>query len=283
MSNKLPFPFRLAGWMAKVLPDSMRLGIYRLPFVSQVIRSTLTNVAPDEAQEVNIAGGLLKGYWLLVRLQSEKPLWLGTHEPGLMDILVEHVRPGMVAYDIGGHAGYFAFAFAHLVGPSGLVYTFEPFPPNAHRIRTAIALNHTSAQVELVEAAVSDKTGTASFSFAPNQWAKGGLIERKGLVDKSIQVRTVSIDDFVYHDKHDEPDIVKMDVEGAEGLALKGMHDLLTHKRPTLIIEIHGQVAGFAVFDILADHHYLLRDVEHHTPIETGQGLVEGHILATPE
>ena len=89
--------------------------------------------------------------------------WLGTYESHFARLTAKLVRPGMLAFDVGAHSGYFTLILSRLVGETGKVISFEPQPRPSNDLRRHIELNNLS-NVEVVEAAVSDRSGTAFFN-----------------------------------------------------------------------------------------------------------------------
>jgi hypothetical protein len=67
----------MAASLYHLLPEPMRLSVYRFSVLSNVVRSLLNVVAPDGLTEVVIASGPLQGSRLLLNLWSEKYYWLG--------------------------------------------------------------------------------------------------------------------------------------------------------------------------------------------------------------
>ena len=79
--------FRLASWVARNLPLSIKQALYRIPWLARFIRGSI-NASVDEGLTITeVAAGDLKGYKLLLNLKAEKSRWLGTYEPELQDAL----------------------------------------------------------------------------------------------------------------------------------------------------------------------------------------------------
>jgi hypothetical protein len=71
-------------------------------------------------------------------------------------------------------------------------------------------------------------------------------------------VPTISLDSFI--ETHPLPDVVKLDIEGAEGMALRGARQMLSRTRPVFLIEFHGPECVRAVDEVLSDFGYSYRD-----------------------
>jgi FkbM family methyltransferase len=247
----------LASAAARWLPAPLKRGLYRLGPVSRGLRTALNRSAPAGLTKTKVAAGLLAGASLLLDLQSEKDYWLGTYEMELQQAIQDLVKPDMVAFDLGANAGYFSLMLAKQVGSGGSVFAFEPLPANQERLRGNFALNSQSSVV-LVAKAIADKSGSQTFHVhASDDMGKlEGSVGRETTYANSIQVETISLDDFVYARNNPVPDVIKMDIEGGEVLALIGMERLLAEARPLLFIETHGPEAVQMVWAALQKASY---------------------------
>jgi len=251
---------RLAAIAARVLPISIKRAIYQIGPLAKVSRSLLNRVAPVGVNEVSVAGGDLVGLSLLIDLQSEKDLWLGTYEPELQAALREFARPGMVAYDVGANVGYITLLLVRAVGSEGRVFSFEPLPANLERLQANLAVNDLSYNVEIVPMAVGEQRGRASF-LVHQSTGMGKIKGSAGRVESYkdvIDVEIIDLDAFVFDLRNPEPDIIKIDIEGGEVLALPGMRRLLVEVRPLLLMELHGEGAAQVAWEVLTSSRYNL-------------------------
>jgi FkbM family methyltransferase len=143
----------------------------------------------------------------------------------------EAIRPGMVVADVGAHIGYFALTAAKIVGPYGRVWAFEPNPDSLRYLRRSAERNGLVERVTALPIAVSDATGTAEFHLAPGNRMSSGLFVKHDF-ERTVRVETGCLDDLV----RGAVDVMKMDVEGAEVRALRGMPRIL-RQLSTLCIE----------------------------------------------
>jgi FkbM family methyltransferase len=165
--------------------------------------------------------------------------WIGTYERAQLDYVCRAVGPGSTVFDVGAHAGYYTLALSRRVGSRGRVVAFEPDAGNAARLRRHLALNAVR-NVEVVEAAVLEKRGETRFASA-------GYLGH--VSDRGAAVPTVPLDDYGF------ADAIKMDVEGAEAVALKGATRILARGRTDVFLSLHGICDAEAVA-ILAAHRY---------------------------
>ena len=129
--------------------------------------------------------------------------------------------------DIGANVGYYTLLAARLVGPSGMVYAFEPERSNFQLLVENITLNRYRNVVP-VEKAVSNTCGRTELFLDPENFGAHSLSPQCcDTRSKPVTVETVTLDNFLRrtHDMH--VDVIKIDVQGAEGLALEGARQML--------------------------------------------------------
>jgi FkbM family methyltransferase len=161
------------------------------------------------------------------------------YEPATVALFMETVTDGDVVVDIGAHWGYFTLLAASLCGERGRVFAFEPHPRNFGLLTKNIEANGL-ANVVAVQKAVSNRTGSArlfqsqitlrhSLCSPPAEWRLEGEP-----AEETIAVESVALDDF-FARSSGEPRLIKMDIEGAEPLALAGMQGLI-ERNPLLVL-----------------------------------------------
>jgi FkbM family methyltransferase len=236
---------QIAALIAKILPARVKSLFYRSPKLAGKIRNTLNAASPVGLTDTRVAGGFLQGFYLNLDMQTEKDYWLGTYEINLQAAIKKFCHPGMVIYDIGANIGYISLIFAKQVGKDGSVLSFEPLPDNCQRLSKNIALNKLDERISVYQAAVVDKPGTALF-LVHKSGAMGkayGSLGRDEHYLTEIEVQAITLDDFIFSQSHPYPDLIKMDIEGGEVLAIKGMHRTLAEIKPVLLVEIHSHLA----------------------------------------
>ncbi len=241
----------LAAAAARLLPAPLKRGLYKLGPLSRGLRAALNRAAPAGLAQVTVAGGGLQGATLLLDMQSEKDYWLGTYEMDLQHAIQDWAKPGAVVYDLGANVGYVSLLFARAVGPQGRVFAFEPLPANQDRLRRNVELN-PGLNVQLIPAAAAERSGQAAFALHGSD--DMGHLHAGSPAAETIEVETIALDDFA--STHPAPHLIKIDVEGAEVLALQGMQQVLRAHQPTLFIELHGYEAGRACWQLLSDAGY---------------------------
>ena len=180
---------------------------------------------------------------------------LGHHEPEVQKLLAEFLKPGMVCYDAGANVGFFAAIAARLVGPSGTVVCFEPLPDNAHQIAHNIQLNGFRNVVIRPEAlGGSNRTETFHTSAEPTWGTLSSVGKLPDHASDRILVQVATLDSLLEDGGLAGPDLVKIDIEGAEAEALRGAAATLKRYCPLLIIELHG--TNDAVLRVLDEFGY---------------------------
>lgn len=199
---------------------------------------------------------------------------LGTHKPGVQNFLAASLNPGMVFYDAGANAGFYSIIAARLVGHDGHVVCFEPLPANARLIEHNAQLNGFS-QINVRCEALGNSDRTESFlTSSEPTWgrlATSGKVPDQKTGEIVVSVR--ALDSVLTGDGLPAPDLIKIDVEGAEGELISGAKETLCRNRPLLIIELHG--TNNAVAAALEDLNY------HVVVMGSSIGIAEAHWNAT--
>ena len=161
------------------------------------------------------------------------------HEEATTKLFKETVKPGNTVIDLGANIGYFTLLAAKLVGSSGKVYAFEPEPRNFKYLKKNLELNGYS-QVAAHQAAASDKRGKTKLFICEYETGhhtinqSGGIKayrpEREVNESNFVEINTVSLDE-IFAGKEDLIDVMKIDIEGAEALAIRGMDKILSKNK----------------------------------------------------
>jgi len=204
---------------------------------------------------------------------------IGTHlllnglwEQNYVKAFLNLLRPGNVVLDIGANHGVYALVAAQHVGAAGRVLAFEPNPAFAELIRASVSVNGLSDVVTVVQAAVSDSVGEVVLIVNP-MWSGGAHLQQSADEPDGSNTHRVSclaLDDYSGL-AGASVDAIKMDIEGAEGLALQGMRQLIDRSPrlkimmefcPSMLarypVDAQGVVAfldgrGFSCWQIAAD------------------------------
>jgi FkbM family methyltransferase len=179
--------------------------------------------------------------------RSHSGFILGTHKPEVQKLFASFLGPGMHMFDAGANVGYYATLCAGLVGPSGSVICFEPLPENVRQIEHNASLNGFSHMKVRNEALGAEDGSAVFFQSAEPTWGK--LQSTGRLPDQyvgEIEVKVRKLDSVMAEARFPNPDLIKIDVEGAEEALLQGAERTITEARPVLVIELHGTNAEIA-------------------------------------
>ncbi len=262
------FLLSFAALAAKILPNSLKRAIYKVKPLAVIIRSGLNRAAPTGLTQVKIAAGDLAGYSMLLDMQLEKDYWLGTYEPELQTAVHELVQPGAVIYDVGANIGYVSLLLAKAAGEKGKIYAFEALPENVERWRRNVVLNGMENRLRLFSGAVTKSSGPVRFLVhsSGGMGKAAGSAGRHDQYQSEISVPGISLDEFVYGQGNPSPQVVKMDIEGGEVLALPGMRRVLAEARPLILMELHGPESSRAAWDNLRSAGYQISWMRHGYP-----------------
>jgi FkbM family methyltransferase len=215
------------------------------------------------------------GLWLRIDPHYELDYLRGRHEPLIQGVLRKQLARGATFYDVGAHIGFLSLLAAKLVGEEGAVFSFEPDPENAERIREH-ALQNALNQVSVVQAAAWSQSGILPFercSEFSSRNTGGVAVTRSGSLQQTIIVEALTLDEFA--ERHRPPALIKIDVEGGEAEVLKGATRLLTHVRPVLSCEIHNERAQTLI-------EQQLEQVDYSSRWLTPRSGFPCHVLAHP-
>ncbi|MBI5648838.1 MAG: FkbM family methyltransferase [Chloroflexi bacterium] len=227
-------------------------GISAQSLLGKVLRFPL-NFLPPHAQ-VPIMQGKLRGKNWVVG-SSNHGCWLGSYELDKQLVFERIVLRGSTVFDLGAHVGFYTLLASELVGPLGKVIAFEPVPRNLFYLKMHLRLNHVG-NVIVKEAAVLDKSGITSFEEASN--SSMGHITPQG----RLQVQTIALDNLVLDGGIPMPEYMKIDIEGAEFLALAGAKSILAKSHPTIFLATHGSTVHQACCEFLQTLGYRLQSID---------------------
>lgn len=212
---------------------------------------------------------------LKARLErSEREPVAAGSEPGAERLMRRLVKPGMVAVDAGAHVGRYTESLSGLVGEGGTVLSIEASPGSAARLRDRVRA-HGLDNVAVEQVAVSDQEDAATlheYGESYSSWSTLGtpVLERTPgeassaiTVASEATVRTVRLDALLDLHGIKRVDFLKLDVEGAEPAALRGLADRIASGSIRFIqFEVSARtIAGMGarpgeIFDLLRAHGY---------------------------
>jgi FkbM family methyltransferase len=215
------------------------------------------------------------GKWVWVHPRARFSVSTGTFFKGESHVrrwITEQLKPGQVFFDVGAHHGWVSMWALSLLGEQGSVFSFEPSPANLSILEWHKAVNRYS-HWRIIPKAVSDAdaaqhpfflidSGDSPMNSLTNGVPGTSLMEGRDI--EKISVHTVTLDK-ICSEFCVRPNLIKIDVEGAELLVLRGAGKLLRESTPTIILAVHpfwlppGQ-SPLQIVEFMKDHGYAIFD-----------------------
>lgn len=162
--------------------------------------------------------------------------YYGQYEPEQERALETYLHAGAKFYDLGANIGIFSILGAR---KNAKVIAFEPSRKVGVRLNENVKRNGLEGHIQIIPAAVADKSGSLDFyETRDGNWGVGRIFDFNPLVQgEKYSVSVKTLDDFAL--EFGAPDFIKIDIEGAEWLVLKGAEKTLAQSSPTILIEFH--------------------------------------------
>lgn len=190
--------------------------------------------------------------WVCAEIRHALKLWvdLSDHgvsagclhddwEPAATDFILSVLGPGDTFIDIGANIGWFSVLAAHVVGAEGRVYAFEPREDLRARLCQSIAANGFDQQCHVESSALGEGEGESYLAWVPGERNPGhSFLAPANLPEGAERLAKVSIRPLDSFNIPAPVRIVKIDVEGAESMVLKGARRLIERDHPILVLEI---------------------------------------------
>ncbi|MFI6658071.1 FkbM family methyltransferase [Streptomyces sp. NPDC050523] len=242
------------------------------PFLLRALR-TYVRHAPGRLGKAQLAGPLsdyvkLHPLTVTARTRSgdvfpvvtsdviQRYLWLfGAWEPHLTAWIRDRLAPGDLVVDAGAHTGYFTVLTSRLVGPAGHVVAIEPSPAFHQALQANLTANGC-CNVRTVNAAVSDAPGRMTLYLERSTNLGGTTAIRPRTVEAAFEADAAPLPTLLTEHELASARLIKMDVEGGEAAAVRGLAPVLSRLRPDveLVIEVTPRLLakqGQAVDDVL--------------------------------
>lgn len=215
------WPVVLLKKILKILPPSTPAKIYRAvsvfpflkKFADRFIKMGIPRILKIEEGELELDQS---------DVAVSGALALGSFEETEVKIFREKLKIGMTVIDIGANIGYYTIIAGKRVGANGKVLAFEPEENNLSLLTRNIFLNKIN-NVTVFKVALADKPGETSLYLDDNNKGHHSLSSQKSGTGKRVLVKTDTLDNILEKSGSLKVDLIKMDIEGAECLALEGM------------------------------------------------------------
>lgn len=173
-----------------------------------------------------------------------KAFW-GKNWNDLFRFAKEYVQPGDIVFDVGANLGVFSVCASIRAGPGGRVVAIEPDPVTSGIIRKTKEINPgVLDNLQVISAAASSQKGSSDLHIPERARACSHLAEAgggagtelMGAIRSKIRVPLTTLDEVAA--EHGQPDVLKVDVDGAEHLVIEGSKRIFSEKKPRVLIEV---------------------------------------------
>lgn len=203
-----------------------------------------------------------------LRIKADLEDWIqqnifftGVYDSNSVNFINKTLCEGDTFLDIGANIGCFTLAGARKVGRSGRVLAFEPVDLVSKKLEHNISLNKLD-NVTIVRKAVYERDTQIKLHLARQENLGMSSIQRHDSESgETVNVEAISLDDYLRKENINEVKIIKIDIEGAELSALKGMDNILSKLKPVLVLEVSPAVSKSSeerlrVFNLLHQKNY---------------------------
>lgn len=230
--------------------------LVKIPGVYRAYKWFTTRLGEGKVYRIRV--GPMRG--LRWRRRNSLPYWyhLGLYEPHVSELIASVLHPGEVFWDVGANAGYHTLMAARVVGPAGQVVAVEADPVTAEILRDEIGINEFT-NTEVLQAAASNSDGVVVFARRANNLQSS--IAAFAPDGARFEVQAIRLESLLATRRR--PQVMKMDIEGAEVLALPGAMGLFQgQQRPILLLSVHGDRAAAFCREFLRDRGYEFQEQE---------------------
>ena len=216
-----------------------RVGLYA-PLYG-VYQRVLGRMFCDDVLDVEVGGANAR-----VHMKNDAEILSVLHtlrkEDDMIEDFATSIRSDDVVWDVGANLGVFALLAADRA-PNGHVVAFEPFEPTAHRLEANVELSEPPAPVEVVDIALWNETGWTKLGVDRNELGtQTPTLDPRDGQEEIVAIQAIG-DDLVDQGQLPAPDVVKVDVEGAELPVLDGLEQTLNNCR-LVYVEDHSALWG---------------------------------------
>ncbi len=242
-----------------------------------VLRSLASRLPPDSPLRAGVSRmwtHILDATGKHVRVTINGRQWLllnqfrklaTSYEPEAFRLWSRLIRPGDTVWDVGANIGLYTLTAAEHVGLNGSVLSWEPTPETFSILQSHVSANSPGGRCRLIQEAISNIDGELTFNIQADSTSNriGGQTSSIG----SVKVPVHTLDHWIANETR-HPNVVKIDIEGAEVLAFKSMTQLLGNARPIILAAIHPQFmhdygsGPESITAVLAANEYLTFDMQ---------------------
>jgi FkbM family methyltransferase len=243
------------------------------------LREQFEQLRHGSAHMVQLEGTTLK---FVMRDQASRNFFLAPHlwhgnlyESSTVKHLLPRLKASRCFIDVGANIGFYTLIASKLIGHGGQVHAIEMDQSNIARIRRTLSENHVR-NVALHHMAIGDRDEMVHYRHrtSTTNSLSAGCDDAPGGLDQQVSMR--KLDTFV-EDHQLQPDIIKIDVEGADYLVASGMGRTLKRFRPKIYCELHAHDGPGSLWSFGHTPRDVLRFFERHDyrvlPLDLRDGL----------
>lgn len=199
-------------------------------------------IARDPMRDVIMRDGS-RARWDLRDDAEALACWLGEADDDVRNALLARVTLDAVVFDVGANVGWWTVPLArHLAPGGGRVIAFEPVPANRARLDWAVQANAVQGSVQIVPVALGDKPGELGMWLKSEETGAGSgtaaLVTGSG--PSHLRVPVVTLDQWAAEQGVVRCDLMKLDIEGAELMMLRGAEQFVAATRPLIFGEFEA-------------------------------------------
>ncbi|MHA2247503.1 MAG: FkbM family methyltransferase [Candidatus Hodarchaeales archaeon] len=203
-------------------------------------------------------------FYMYTNYSLRNQLVRDAYEPTTTALIKRIIQPGEVVVDLGSNIGYFTLLMAKLVGNKGKVYTFEPEPRNFSLLKKNMILNRYK-NITLEQKAVSNKNEKIPLILGAESSHR---VTFDSAIKENIEyVEAVSLDNY-FGNTDKKIALIKMDIEGSEYHAIKGMDSILSQNKDILLISefypellLHFNIQPKEYLELLESYSFKFFDI----------------------
>lgn len=235
--------------------SSLKGAAKRVPVIGPALQKAYLSLVVGEGRVRRIKNGPLTGAkyyhyrWSTPSADLVETNW-NDHMPA---VLAKEIKGKKCFFDIGANWGFYVLLANRHRDAGCQIVAFEPHPQSAKELGTQITLNHVE-QAIVIQAAVSNQIGTLDFVDTGS-----AIGQQLAAVSDRQQARTITVPTTTLDAasaNYGPPDIIKLDVEGAENMVLTGGSETFTKHRPILLVEVHGEERSGPFYDLMDSYNY---------------------------
>ncbi len=201
-------------------------GIGKFKLVNKINRYFVSQLKPDFVE--------IDGFRVFLDKNDSLGLSMNKmHEKMEREIVINEIKEGSIVVDVGAHIGYYTLLFSKIVGEKGKVFSFEAEPTNFKILKRNIEYNDCK-NVICVNKAVSNKSDKIKLYTSNNSSAGNRFFETNN--SKSIIIESITLDNY-FKTFLDDIDFIKLDIQGAEPLAIEGMKSIIKNNKKLIIMQ----------------------------------------------